>query len=305
VAESQHGFFIHQYDQKTSVGSNTVQNNTAAWHEKTASITLTNLAGGTYSTTAVGEVIPYGLAGYIYAIESIPQYEGSLTLQETEITDQCPMGNNLNISGGLSTLNFGPAGHLGPRDLVERLRVNRGPRWYYSIGGNIVNAAGGNSALGSYTPDQGPSHNNPVPSLNILPQDLGDWLANNADYTSGAPGVTHDAIGSAVYYGGSTGGTPAAPDVPTIFVADGTGGGIVSSATLRGDGALHLQDNSDDITSIIRAALEDIPDGFDWSSLGAIKFREKTDCVTIDGTPTTVYCQVLASAYYTSALGNT
>jgi hypothetical protein len=188
---------------------------------------------------------------------------------------------------------------------VERLRVNRGPRWYYSIGGNIVNTAGGNSALGSYTPDQGPSHNNPVPSLNILPQDLGDWLTNSADYTGGTPGVTHDAIGSAVYYGGGTSGTPDSPSVPTIFVADGTGGGIVSSATLTGDGKLHLQNNEDDVISIIRAALEDIPDGFDWTSLGAIKFREVTDCVTISGTPTTVYRQALVSAYYTSSLGNT
>jgi hypothetical protein len=315
-----------KYTQQTAVSSNSVQNAMSAWHEKTATITLTNLQGGTYSTTAVGEVIPYGLAGYIYAIESIPQYEGTFTIQEIEITDQCPLGNNLNLNGslaewttmnacvqsisydilkGTTMLNFGPAGHLGVRDFVERLRVNRGPRWYYSIGGNIVNTAGGNSALGSYTPDQGPSHNNPVPSLNILPQDLGDWLANSADYTSGTPGVTHDAIGSAVYYGGGTGGTPDSPSVPTLFVADGTGGGIVSSATLTGDGKLHLQNNEDDVVSIIRAALEDIPGGFDWTSLGAIKIREVTDCVTISGTPTTVYRQALVSAYYTTPLGNT
>jgi hypothetical protein len=317
-----------KYDQTTAVSTNSVQNAIAAWHEKTASITLTNLQGGTYSTTAVGEVIPYGLAGYIYAIESIPQYEGNFTLQETEVTDQCPLGNNLNLTGGVAewttmnacvqsigydllkgatTLTFGPAAHLGAKDFVERLRVNRGPRWYYSIGGNIINTAGGSNALGSYTPDQGPSPNNPVPSLNILPQDLSDWLPNNSSYTAGVPGVTHDSVGSASYGGGGPSGDSyvGAPDVPLIHLADGSAGAISTFAHLNASGTLHLEDNTDDITSIIRAAIEDVPSGFNWSSAGPIKFREVTDCVTIEGTPTTVYRQVLTSGYYTSPLGNT
>ncbi|HUD46113.1 MAG TPA: hypothetical protein VMR33_04750 [Candidatus Baltobacteraceae bacterium] len=309
-----------KYSQNSSDGSSSVANSTINYHEKTATITLTNLAGGTYGVTSAGEIVPYGLAGYIYNIESIPQYEGTFTIQETEITDQCPMGNNLNLTGGLAewetmnacvqsvaynlvsgrtTLAFGPAEHLGARDFVERLRVNRGPRWYYSIGGNITNGANSGGQLGSYTPDQGPSPNNAVPNLNTLPSDLADWLTNNSDYTEGAPGVTHDAIG-AVDYGGL-----GAPNVPVVHLADGSGGAINSFAHLNASGTLVLEDDDDEVTATIQLKISDVPDGFDWSALGAVKLREVTDCVSIEGTPTTVYRQALVSAYYTTALGNT
>jgi hypothetical protein len=151
-----------KYSEKAVDGASSVVAKQVASHVKTAKITVTNLPGGTYGFTSAGEVVPYGLAGYIYNIEKIPQYEGSLALQETEITDLCPMGNNLNLSGGLAewaamnacvqsisydlakattTLTFGPAGHLGAKDFVERLRVNRGPRWFYEIGGNLINSS--------------------------------------------------------------------------------------------------------------------------------------------------------------------
>jgi hypothetical protein len=308
------------YTQNSSDGSNSVPNSTVNYHEKTATITLTNLASGSYGITSSGEVVPYGLAGYIYNIEQIPQYEGIFTIQQTEITDQCPMGNNLNLTGGLAewqtmnacvqsvsydclnartTLAFGPAGHLGARDFVERLRVNRGPRWYYEIGGNIQNSSTAGTQLGNFTPDQGPSPNNAVPSVHTLPSDLADWLTNNSSYTEGAPGVTHDATGLVNY------GALGAPEVPLVHLADGTAGAILSFCQINASGLLHLQDDTDDVTSIIRAAIADIPDGFDWSTSGPIKFREVKDCVTIDGTPTTVYRQALVSAPYTTALGNT
>jgi hypothetical protein len=127
---------------------------------------------------------------------------------------------------------------------------------------------------------------------------MADWLTNNASYTEGVPGVTHDATG-AVNYGGL--GTP---EVPVVHLADGSGGAINTFAHLNADATLHLQDNDGD-TAIIRAAISDIPDGFNWGTLKSLKFREVTDCQVIDGTPTTVYRQVLCSAYYTSALGNT
>jgi hypothetical protein len=312
-----------KYDQKTQVSANSVNNAKTVWHEKTATVTLTNLAAGTYGITTSGEVVPYGLAGYIYSIESMPQYEGTFTIQESEITDPCPIGNNLNLTGGLSewgtmnavvqsvsydllsgrtTLTFGPAAHLGAKDLVERLRVNRGPRWYYSIGGNMINSGTSGYQLGNFTPDQGPSPNNAVPSIQTLPSDIGDWLTNNADYTVGAPGVTHDATGL-IDYGNVGGGSPS--ETALIHLADGSGGGISSFAHLNSNGTLHLEDDTGGGTSIIRAAISDIPEGFDWASCGPLKFREVQDCVSIDGTPTTVYRQALVSGYYTSALGNT
>jgi hypothetical protein len=111
-------------------------------HPKHATVTLLTIPGGTYVNQQItpGEIIPYGLAGYIYNIERIPQYEGTFTIQETEITDPCPLGNNLNLTGSLAewstmaacvqqisydltsgrtTLSFGPAGHLGPSRLLK------------------------------------------------------------------------------------------------------------------------------------------------------------------------------------------
>jgi hypothetical protein len=305
------------YVQQSSDGSNLVQNSKVEYHEKTATITLTNLEGGTYAQTVAGEVIPYGLAGYIYAIEQIPQYEGSFVIHEIEITDQCPMGNNLNLTGGLtawttmnacvqnisydlmagrSTLTFGPAGHLGARDLVERLRVNRGPRWLYSIGGNMVNSASGASQLGNFTPDQGPSPNNAVTNLATLPISMSDWLTNNASYTQGAPGVTHDATGS-VNYGGL-----GAPNAPLTHMALGSDGTITSFAHINANGVLVLQ-LAGSPTLTIQLSLADLPSGFKTNSSGnyVIKLREVTDC----SGGTTVYRQALVSEPYTTALGNT
>lgn len=131
----------------------------------TTDLTLCNIPGGDYTLTSgggvvAGEQIPWGLASYIYNIETIPQYQGSYTLQEQEVSDACPMGNNLNLSGslpewqtmnacvqeieydlveGTTTWTFGPAQHLGAQDLVERMRVNRFPRFYFLVGGNLLN----------------------------------------------------------------------------------------------------------------------------------------------------------------------
>jgi hypothetical protein len=308
-----------KYDQQTAVSTNTVTPAKAGWHEKTATVTLTNLAAGTYGIVATGEVVPYGLAGYIYSIEQIPQYEGTITIQEIEVTDQCPIGMNLNLIGGLAewttmnavvqyvsydllkgrtTLTFGPAAHLGAKDLVERLRVNRGPRWYYSIGGNMVNNGTSGYQLGNFTPDQGPSPNNAVASIQTFPADVSDWLANNSAYTSGVPGITNDAVGAGDY------GSVSAPNAPLMHLALGSEGAITSWAHINATGTLVLQIDGTP-SQTVQLQLSDVPSGFNWTGLGAIKFREVTDCVTIEGTPTTVYRQALVSGYYTTALGNT
>ncbi len=131
----------------------------------TAHLTLTNLPSGDYTSPAQatsGEEIPWGLASYIWNIEKIPQYQGTFTLQEAEITDPCPIGHTLNLSGSANTewasmnacvqqitydldtaattYTFGPAPHLGARDLAARLRVNRTPRLLYLVGANLLNS---------------------------------------------------------------------------------------------------------------------------------------------------------------------
>jgi hypothetical protein len=222
---------------------------------KHATVTLLTIPGGTYVNQQItpGEILPYGLAGYIYRIESIPQYEGTFTIQETEITDQCPLGNNLNLTGSLAewstmracvqqisydltagrtTLTFGPAAHLGAKDFVERLRINRGPRWYNLNGNNVQNAPNQNagSQLGQDVSQLNPTHG---PKINTsqtpYPISLADQASHSGAYTDGVPGITFDSSTSQPNYGGISG--LSAPALPTIFLAGGSGGAI--SAPVR------------------------------------------------------------------------
>jgi hypothetical protein len=239
-------------------------------HPKHATVTLLTIPGGTYVNQQItpGEIIPYGLAGYIYNIEKIPQYEGTFAIQETEITDLCPLGNNLNLSGSLSEwaamqaciqqirydlvqgrtiLSFGPAAHLGARDFVERLRVNRGPRWFNLNGANVQNSPNQNGAqLGQDVSQLNPSHGPKKNDQDIWPISIADLAAHAAAYATanaGVPGATHDTRTSGQpLYGGNTassgtgfqgqgGGAtnpglvqPPTPALPTIFLSDGSGG---------------------------------------------------------------------------------
>ena len=226
-------------------------------HPKHATVTLLTIPGGTYANQQItpGEIIPYGLAGYIYNIEKIPQYEGTFTLQETEITDQCPLGNNLNLTGSLAewatmqacvqqiaydltagrtTLTFGPAGHLGPKDFVERLRVNRGPRWYNLNGNNVENSPNqnGGAQLGQDVSQLNPSHGPKKNDQDLWPISLADLSAHASAYgsaNSGLPGMTVDNRPSGQpNYGGTVPGPnqPGAPNLPTIMLAGGSGGTI-------------------------------------------------------------------------------
>jgi hypothetical protein len=225
---------------------------------KHATVTLLTIPGGTYVNQQItpGEILPYGLAGYIYNIESIPQYEGTFTIQETEITDQCPLGHNLNLSGSLAewgtmqacvqqisydlttgrtTLAFGPAAHLGAKDFVERLRINRGPRWYNLNGNNVQNAPNqnGGAELGQdvsqLNPSHGPKRNSWETLYPISVADLSAHAAAYATAAAGVPGVTFDSRASGQpNYGGITAGPnpPSAPALPTILLAGGSAGTI-------------------------------------------------------------------------------
>jgi hypothetical protein len=165
-------------------GTNAVTSAAVGYHEKNITLTLSTLTSGTYYSSpsvSSGEPVPYGLAGYILALESIPQYEGSILVQETEISDVCPLGNALNITGGRAEwaamnacvqdvryadngqteITFGPAKHLGPVQFVARFRNNVGPRWYLLIGGDPMNQASpGALQLGSNVPADAPSPGN-------------------------------------------------------------------------------------------------------------------------------------------------
>ena len=223
----------------TAVNTGTVQ-----CHPLTIKVKLTNLTTGAYESepylTAVAEPVPYGLPGYIYGIESIPQYQGAFTVVEQEISDVCPMGHCLNLSDGLAEwaamnacvqsiayddmgkteLNFGPALHLGAGDMVEMLRVNRGPRWLYLIGGDQMNtgSSSGALALGSAVPISSPSPGNKVVSDKLLPQSTSDLQSHLSAYTALLPGVY------AWSKGNQRSGLSALDAGPGIALASGTGG---------------------------------------------------------------------------------
>jgi hypothetical protein len=261
-------------------------------HLKTARVTLVTIPGGTYSSQAVtfGEIIPYGLAGYIYNIEKIPQYEGTFTLQEQEITDQCPMGSNLNLTGSLAEwttmnacvqqisydltagktrLTFGPAAHLGAKDLAERLRVNRGPRWYNLNGNNITNSPNQQpgTQLGNSVAQRGPSPGPRAADMQQFPISLADLAAHS--YASGNPGATVDVRGSGQPNYGDISGL-SAPNAPTIHLQAGSGGT---------PGAC------------IRISIADL--------IGANKqawFQPVTVCVNISGAPTAKTMYILCTA---------
>jgi len=223
----------------TAVNTGTVQ-----CHTKTIKVKLTNLCSGSYWSQAIitnpGEPIPYGLAGYIYRIEAIPQYQGSFSVIEQEISDVCPIGHCLNLSGGLeewatmnacvqqvayddtgrTKLTFGPAQHLGNADLVERLRVNRGPRWLYLIGNDQMNRSNssGGQALGQNVPVAAPSPGNKVCSETLLPQSLTDLQRHLSAYTASLPGVYSWSKGN------QRSGLSLLDAGPGLLLSSGTGG---------------------------------------------------------------------------------
>jgi hypothetical protein len=232
------------YTDNASPGADTAVNGgNVQCHPLTIKLKLTNLTTGTYNSipqVTPGEPVPYGLPGYIFAIESIPQYEGTYVAYETEISDLCPMGNCLNIAGGLAEwaamkacvqqvnyddtgrteIIFGPAQHLGNADLVERLRVNRGPRWYNLIGGDLLNRtpSSGPMALGQHAPLSSPSPGNKVNSDKLLAQSVKDLEGHLSAYTVALPGVY------AWSKGNQRSGLSALDAGPGIVLASGSGG---------------------------------------------------------------------------------
>jgi hypothetical protein len=235
-------------DNAATTGDTTVNPGSAACHQKTIKVRLTNLSSGTYQSrpqVIFGEPVPYGLPSYIFGIEAIPQYQGVVTVVEQEISDVCPIGHCLNLSGSLTEwasmnacvqqvvydgangktqVTFGPAQHLGNADLVERLRVNRGPRWYNLIGNDLLNETpvSGPMALGKNVPLRGPSAGNKIASFQLWPTSLPDLQAHATSY-SAPPGVLAWSKGNQPG-GYSPAGVTFLDNGPGVCISDGSGG---------------------------------------------------------------------------------
>ena len=236
--------YFYYVDNASAAADTAVNPGTVQCHTKTIKLKLTNLASGLYQSeawvTGQADPVPYGLPGYIYALATIPQFDGRITIVEQEISDVCPIGNLLNLSGGLAEwatmnatvqavsyddngkteLSFGPAKHLGAADLIELLRVNRGPRWFYQIGGDVMNqnSSSGSLALGQNTPVSSPSPGNKVNSDLWIPQSLSDLQSHLSAYATALPGVYFWSKGN------QRAGISALDAGPGILLGSGAGG---------------------------------------------------------------------------------
>lgn len=108
-----------------------------------ATKTYTSLASASYTPP---EEIPTGLATVLKGALSELQYDGQFALVEQEVSGLCSVGQVVNLTGsraewatmravvqevtfdydsGSTQIGIGPAGHLGPTDLIEIYRSNR------------------------------------------------------------------------------------------------------------------------------------------------------------------------------------
>jgi hypothetical protein len=299
------------YTQKTQGGANAyATNENVQYHEKNITVTLTTLTSGKYYSspqTVYGEPVPYGLAGYILALENIPQYEGSILVQETEISDVCPMGNALNISGGLAEwssmnacvqsvryrdngqteISFGPAKHLGPAQFVARFRSNIGPRWFLLIGGDPMNQNNpGNAQLGNNIPAQAPTGGGKNSTFLSLLTNLSVQQGTSGNVAT-LPAGTHLDTGAAntPFTGAIASGQRAFGQGQALTLAQGP------YAETPGEGM-----------AWIRVSLTDLNNATNTLQNLHPYFREIADCKTIGSTPTPGYRLVLCSEFYTTSI---
>lgn len=147
----------------------------------TTKILTTNLTSGTYQSLielTPGEVQPVGLAQALYIAANVLQYDGQIGITEEECTAPAGIGKLLNLTGsqqtdwaamnaliqavtedvdrGLTTIQFGPAKHLGLDDIIQLLQVNRFRqiRTPATARAQGRSTPGGNLTLGSDTPKE-------------------------------------------------------------------------------------------------------------------------------------------------------
>jgi hypothetical protein len=294
-------------------GANAVAGSTVGFKEEHCDITLTNAVSGTYSTEPTemaGEPIPYGLAGYVLALETIPQYEGSVLVQEQEISDVCPLGNVLNITGGRAEwasmdallqsgrysdngrteITFGPAKHLGPSQFVARFRNNIGPRWYCLINPNPMN--NGSSGPSTVPPNVAQQAASPG-AKNFTFQSLFTSLTGDQ---SGAPAtlpaeVHIDSGAAANPFTGSLGSAP-------VSRGFGQAQGITLAA-----GPNAVVSGPGEQNPWIRVHIHDLSNGSGALQNLQVYLREIATCEIINGVSTPMYRVFLCSNPYSTSLG--
>ena len=151
----------------------------------TASVKATNAVSTTYTdaSTIPGEIAPVGLGQALFDAFNSLQWEGSVILHQDEVSRTVKLGDKINILGGrtawetmnavvwkideavtsgVTRIHFGPVLSLGPGDLVELLRANRGPRWDINVTVTRQNGGGtsGSVNLGKDTPKDNTSGGN-------------------------------------------------------------------------------------------------------------------------------------------------
>jgi hypothetical protein len=296
--------------QEQAQGAHTVNSATVGYHEKNITVTLTTLASGTYYSSpsvAYGEPIPYGLAGYILALENIPQYEGSVLVQETEISDVCPLGNLLNITGGLAEwagmnallqsvrysdngrteITFGPAKHLGPTQFVARFRSNIGPRWFYLIAPDPMNQSNpGNTTLGNNIPAQAPSPG----AKNFSFESYLTSVVNTQALS------TQPTLPAGVHIDSGAAPNPFTGTIAAGSRAFGQGQGITLAAGPSGSSPGESQ-------AWIRIHMNDLHNSANILQNFQVYLREMQTCENVGGTPTQMFRLFLCSQAYGTSLG--
>ena len=181
--------------------------NTSAEKTATFRVKATNALSQIYSSTTSynpGDSPPAGLAAFYLGQIGVLQWSGSVELIEQIAGVTVPkavLGNFVNIEGsanpawetmdalivgeevqaatGRTVLTLGPALHLSPQDLVERMHITRPG----GLGGRMDTGAKGTTSSDSRTTGQ-PSGNNTVPGATGFPAAKGGTMITGGGGTA-------------------------------------------------------------------------------------------------------------------------
>ncbi len=162
---------------------------------KPVRIQTVSVPGQTFETTATVEdgdpQPPQGLAKYFYDTFNVLHHEGSITIDEEEITQVVKMGQVLRFFGlaqtdlrtadaavqsvsydlnnGVTTVTFGPPQHLGVQDLVELMKVGRLRRnWTNPLVQSDPSSDSSDVEFGKTTPKQNTTSNHGLAAYEIV-----------------------------------------------------------------------------------------------------------------------------------------
>lgn len=140
----------------------------------TTQVNSTNGITKLYSTgsATLADEVPEDLAKVIYDSCSVLHFDGLIEFHQDEVDGSVSVGNILNLSGGraewatmnalvqqvtedidsgITSVTVGPAKHLGPDDLIEWLRFNRGRFVYTPLASRTGGIAPTSTILGKNT----------------------------------------------------------------------------------------------------------------------------------------------------------